>query len=89
MKNVKDAPANVEYKDVVADINELLVQIKQATHDAGSYQTISWGHVGSAKHVKHLLMEILMFQTMTGVNDSEDEFLSNLDKELKAKRGAK
>lgn len=86
MKN--EPQVNTEYKAAVADINELLAQIKQATYNDGCYQTINWGHVGSARHVKKLLMEILMFQTMADPNVREDEFMANLETELKAKREA-
>lgn len=86
MKN--EPQVNVEYKATVADINELLAQIKQAIYNDGSYQTINWGHVGSARHVKKLLMEILMFQTVADPDAREDEFMANLENELEAKRKA-
>lgn len=84
-----DTKVNIEYKGVVADVNELLAQLKQAVHNNGSYQTITWGHYGSINHVREELMRLMMFLTMTDPNMDEIDFIENLDKKLKAKRGAK
>lgn len=89
MRSQNEPKVNTAYKGVVADVNELLEQVKQAVHDDGSYQTITWGHYGSINHVREELMRLMMFLTMKDPNADEIDFLENLDKKLKNKRGAK
>jgi len=87
MKNGNGAKA--DYAASVTDVRELLKMVAENVKAHGRKdKEIHYGHVGDMNHIREKLMEILMFMNLPA-DMYEQDFLANLDTELKSKRNAK
>ncbi len=81
--------ARADYAASVADVKELLKMVAENVKAHGRKDSeIHFGHVGDMNHIREKLMEILMFMNLPA-DMYEQDYLANLDTELKSKRKAK
>ena len=87
MKQINSAEA--AYAASVTDVKELLKMVAENVKAHGRKDgEIHFGHVGDMNHIREKLMEILMFMNLPA-DMYEQDYLANLDTELKSKRKTK